>query len=70
MKCILLVEDDLSSNGITVRLLKGEVYKNNKQIELTAGEYKLLCLFMENPDQVLSQEQKTKPDHNRPAYGL
>ena len=24
---------------------------------MTASEYKLLCLFMENPDQVLSQEQ-------------
>ncbi len=47
----------LNSNGITVRLLKGEVYKDNQQVELTAGEYKLLCLFMENPDQVLSQEQ-------------
>lgn len=50
-------DTELSSNGITVRLLKGEVYKNNEPIELTASEYKLLCLFMENPDQVLSQEQ-------------
>lgn len=50
-------DTELSSNGITVRLLKNEVYKNNRQIELTASEYKLLCLFMENPDQVLSPEQ-------------
>ncbi len=48
---------ELSSNGITVRLLQGEVYKNNDKIELTGNEYKLLCLFMENPDQVLSPEQ-------------
>lgn len=48
---------ELSSNGITVHLLKSEVYKNNQQIELTASEYKLLCLFMENPDRTLSQEQ-------------
>ena len=27
------------------------------QVELTAREYKLLCLFMENPDEVLSPEQ-------------
>lgn len=47
----------LSSNGITVRLLKSEVYKNNEQVDVTAGEYRLLCLFMENPDQVLSPEQ-------------
>lgn len=50
-------DTELSSSGITVRLLKSEVYKNNKLIELTASEYKLLCLFMENPDQVLSPEQ-------------
>ncbi len=43
--------------GIRVELLKGEAYKNDKRLELTAGEYKLLCLFMENPDQVLSPEQ-------------
>lgn len=48
---------ELNSNGIQVRLLKQEVYKDGEQIELTAGEYKLLCLFMENPDQVLSSEQ-------------
>lgn len=50
-------DTELSSSGITVRLLKSEVYKNNKLIELTASEYKLLCLFMENPNQVLSPEQ-------------
>ena len=27
------------------------------QVELTAREYKLLCLFMENPDKILSPEQ-------------
>lgn len=48
---------ELSSNGITVQQLKGEVYKNNEKIELTGNEYKLLCLLMENPDQVLSSEQ-------------
>lgn len=48
---------ELNSNGIKIKLLKGEVYKNNKQIELTAGEYKLLCFFMKNPDIVLSPEQ-------------
>lgn len=48
---------ELNSNGITVHLLKSEVYKNNQQIELTASEYKLLCLFMGNPDRTLSQEQ-------------
>ncbi len=53
-------DTELNSSGITVRLLKGEVYKNNEQVELTASEYKLLCLFMEHPDRVLSTEQILK----------
>lgn len=48
---------ELSSNGIRVNLLKGEVTKNGAPLDLTAGEYKLLCLFLENPDIVLSPEQ-------------
>ena len=48
---------ELSSNGITVQLLKGKVYKNGEQIDLTASEYKLLCMLMENKDIVLSAEQ-------------
>ena len=48
---------ELTSNDISIRLLKGEVYKQGKLLELTASEYKLLCFFMENPDQVLSAEQ-------------
>ena len=48
---------ELVSGGITIQLLKGQVYKNGEQLELTAGEYKLLRLLMENPDRVLSSEQ-------------
>ena len=48
---------ELSSGGITIQRLKGEVYKDGVKLDLTAGEYKLLCLFMENPDVVLSPEQ-------------
>lgn len=47
----------MNSNGISMHLLKHEVYKNGSLIELTASEYKLLCLFMENPNIVLSPEQ-------------
>lgn len=50
-------DTELNSNGINVQLLKGEVYKNGEQLDLTTSEYKLLCLFMENPDIVLSPEQ-------------
>ncbi|RVU54431.1 response regulator transcription factor [Anaerosphaera multitolerans] len=48
---------ELNSNDIKVDLLKSEVYKNEIQVDLTAGEYKLLCLFMENPNIILSSEQ-------------
>lgn len=51
------IDTELISNGIKVLFRKGEVYKNNHKIELTANEYKLLCIFIENPDQILSPEQ-------------
>lgn len=50
-------DTELCSNGIKIELLKSEVYKDGTQIDLTASEYKLLCLFMENTDIVLSPEQ-------------
>lgn len=48
---------ELISRGITLKLLKGEAYKDGKLIDLTASEYKLLKLFMDNQDQVLSSDQ-------------
>ncbi len=48
---------ELNSNGIQVQMLKREVFKDGMKIQLTAGEYKLLCFFMENPNIVLSPEQ-------------
>ncbi|WP_455620299.1 response regulator transcription factor [Eisenbergiella sp.] len=50
-------ETELDSNGIRVSLLSREVRKNGTPVELTASEFKLLCLFMENPNIVLSPEQ-------------
>lgn len=50
-------DSELRSNNIRIQLLKGAAYKNDERLELTAGEYKLLRLFMENPDTVLSPEQ-------------
>ena len=47
----------LQSNGIKVLLLQGQAYKNEKLLDLTAAEYKLLCLFMKNPNVVLTKEQ-------------
>lgn len=48
---------ELCSNGIRVLLLQGQAYKNGTLLELTAAEYKLLCLFMQNPSVVLSKDQ-------------
>lgn len=50
-------ETELESNGIKVLLLKGQVYKNGRLLDLTAAEYKLLCFFMQNPNIILSKEQ-------------
>lgn len=50
-------DTELNSNGIKVLLLQGQVYKKNELLELTAAEYKLLCLFMKNPNVVLSKEK-------------
>ena len=50
-------ETELSSNGIEVLLLKGQVFQNGNLLDLTAGEYKLLCLFMQNPGVVLSKDK-------------
>ncbi len=47
----------IDSNGISVNKLQGRVYKNDEPVSLTASEYKLLCMFMENPDIILSSEQ-------------
>lgn len=50
-------DTELESNGIRVSLLQGQVFKNGERLDLTAAEYKLLCLFMQNPGVVLSKER-------------
>ena len=50
-------DNTLQSGGITVHQLTREVTKNGTPVELTASEYKLLCLFLEHPNLVLSPEQ-------------
>ena len=56
-KDFTLANTELTSNGIKVLQLKGQVYKNGERLELTAAEYKLLCFFMQNPNAVLSKTQ-------------
>ncbi|MDE7206726.1 MAG: response regulator transcription factor, partial [Lachnospiraceae bacterium] len=50
-------DTQLQSNGIKVLLLQGQAFKNGEPLDLTAAEYKLLCLFMQNPNVVLTKEQ-------------
>lgn len=49
--------DALQSNGIRLLPLQAAAYKNGLPLELTAAEYKLLCLFMQHPNAVLTREQ-------------
>ncbi len=51
------VKSSLISDDIKVDLLKCRVIKNDKEIILTAVEYKLLIAFMQNSQQVLSRSQ-------------
>ena len=55
--CGSSTDTELQSNGIKVLLLQGQAFKNGELLDLTAAEYKLLCLFMQNPNTVLSKEQ-------------
>ncbi len=50
-------DTELQSNGIRVRLLQGQAFKNGNLLELTAAEYKLLCLFIQNPNMILTKEK-------------
>ena len=50
-------DTELQSNGMKVLLLQGQAFKNGVLVDLTAAEYKLLCLFMRNPNMVLTKEQ-------------
>lgn len=50
-------ETEVCSNGIKILLLKGQAYQKGNLLDLTAGEYKLLCLFMQNPGVVLSKDR-------------
>lgn len=46
----------LASGGIRMHLLQGKAYKDDVPLELTATEYRLLSLFMQNPGIVLTKQ--------------
>ena len=47
---------ELQSHDIRLQLLKGEVYKNDKKLELTANEYKLLRVLTDNAGNILTRQ--------------
>ncbi|MGE8080116.1 response regulator transcription factor [Peribacillus loiseleuriae] len=47
----------LSFTGFTIKPAKGEAWIHTEQLDLTHFEFKLLHIFMQYPDQVLSREQ-------------
>lgn len=50
-------ETNIASGGIRMDLLKNEVTRDGRPVMLTAGETRLLRLFMQNPNIVLSSDQ-------------
>ena len=50
-------DTELVSNKIRICLLKGQAFKIGERVDLTAAEYRLLCLFMQNPNVVLPRER-------------
>ncbi len=46
----------LTSGSITAHLLEGKAFKDDQPLDLTAAEYRLLCLFLHNPGRILCKE--------------
>lgn len=46
----------LESNGIKINLPERTAWKGEEALDLTLVEYKLLCLFLKNPNRILSRE--------------
>ena len=46
----------LEANGIKIDTIERLVWKKGTLLELTLIEYKLLCLFMQNPNHLLTRE--------------
>lgn len=49
-------QNQVYSNSIMINLEESRVFKNRNEIEVTTAEYRLLCLFMRNPNIVLTRE--------------
>ena len=48
---------ELRSGGLFIDLLAGRAYMEDRMLELTAAEYRLLCLLVENEGRVLTRNR-------------
>lgn len=48
-------EQTLCAGEIKIDLIGNRAYRNGRTLELTAAEYRLLCLFLKNADRVLTR---------------
>lgn len=48
---------ELRSDGLFIDLLAGRAYMEDRMLELTAAEYRLLCLLVENEGRVLTRNR-------------
>lgn len=46
---------ELQSNGIIIKLEENRALKDGAALELTAAEFRLLCLLMQNPNAILTR---------------
>lgn len=49
-------QNQMLSNGILINLAENRVFKDKIELELTTAEFRLLCLFMRNPNTVLTRD--------------
>lgn len=49
-------QNQMLSNGILVNLIENRAFKDKSELELTTAEFRLLCLFMRNPNTVLTRD--------------
>ena len=52
-----LSKDELTAGDISIDLRSHRVYRNGEEIHLGPKEYRLLCVFLEQPGRVFSREQ-------------
>jgi DNA-binding response OmpR family regulator len=50
------IQTEIQTNGLTIKLSENRVFKGRNEIELTTVDFRLLCLFAQNPNVVLTRQ--------------